>query len=71
MTEIDSAAVVYDGAVTLDRACEFLGIKRTSIYRLMNTGQLAWAKVAGRRVVPVAALRRLLADGLYMSGDDR
>jgi excisionase family DNA binding protein len=53
-----------EGSVTLDGLKKEFGIGRTTAYELMNAGRLPWTKVYGRRLVPRAAVKRLLAEGL-------
>lgn len=48
-------------AVRIDDASRMIGLGRTSIYELINEGKLKTIKVAGRRLVLVAAIRELLA----------
>jgi hypothetical protein len=45
---------------TVDGACEFSGLSRWSIYRLIQTGQLESRVVCGRRLIVMASLRALL-----------
>jgi len=33
--------------VTIKEACQFLGISRSTIYRLMSEGQIPYAKIGG------------------------
>lgn len=52
------------GSVTIEGLETEFGIGRTTAYELMNAGRLPWSKTTGRRLVPRAAVRRLLAQGL-------
>ena len=45
----------------VNEACHVLGIGRTSLYKLIETGELRTVRVAGRRLIPVEAARALLA----------
>lgn len=40
-----------DGALSVEAACAFLALGHTEVYRLMGTGELAWAKHGRRRLV--------------------
>ena len=40
-------------------ACYVLGIGRTSLYELVNAGQLKLIKLAGRTLVPRSEIKRL------------
>jgi excisionase family DNA binding protein len=44
--------------VGVPQAQVVLGLSRTSVYALMNTGELRWARVNGRRLIPVQELDR-------------
>ena len=47
-------------ALRVNDAARVTGIGRTSLYELINEGKLKTGKVAGRRLVPMAALRDLI-----------
>jgi excisionase family DNA binding protein len=47
-------------ALTINDACKAIGIGRTSLYELIRQGRLKTIKVAGRTLVPMAALRVLV-----------
>jgi excisionase family DNA binding protein len=51
-------------AVRINDACAALGISRSSLYELMATGEIRTAVVAGRRLIPVSELERLLSEGM-------
>jgi hypothetical protein len=40
--------------------CRDFGLSRSSVYKLMQSGQLATVKVAGRRLIPAEAAEALL-----------
>ena len=49
-------------AYPVDEACALLGgISRVSIYRLIDSGELATVLIAGRRLVPTASIDDLLS----------
>lgn len=52
------------GSVTIEGLETEFGIRRTTAYELMGSGRLPWSMTTGRRLVPRAAVRRLLAQGL-------
>ncbi|WP_439621941.1 hypothetical protein [Gemmata sp.] len=52
------------GSVTIEGLETEFGIYRTKAYELMGAGLLPWSTTTGRRLVPRAAVRRLLAEGL-------
>lgn len=54
-----------DGAMTVAQALVFSGIGRTRLYRLMADGELPYARVGTRRLIP----RRALVDLLTRSVD--
>lgn len=45
--------------VSIKEACGILGPGRSSIYRLMETGQLEFAKFGNRRLIRVASVEAL------------
>lgn len=51
-------------AVRINDACRALGVSRSSIYELIAQRKLKSALIAGRRVVPVSELERLLTEGM-------
>jgi excisionase family DNA binding protein len=50
-----------DGTMTVDDAVKFSGVGRTSLYKMMNAGDLAFTKVGVRRLIARRALVELLA----------
>jgi excisionase family DNA binding protein len=44
----------------VNAAAEIIGVKRSTIYNLINSGKLRSVKVGGTRLIPDAALRELL-----------
>jgi len=54
--------MLVQGVVTARESAEFLGISRTTLWDLMDQGDLVWLRLRGRRMVP----RRALVD--YLSG---
>jgi Helix-turn-helix domain len=51
-----SAALAY----RVNDAAAISGLGRSSLYKLMNSGQLRSVLVAGRRLIPADALRELM-----------
>jgi excisionase family DNA binding protein len=49
--------MVEDGFLGVAEASKFLGVCRSKIYQLMDTGQLAFAKFGRARRIPKRALR--------------
>lgn len=57
--------LVEDGLMGLDAARAWLGgISNTGIYRLMDTGELPFTYVGGKRAIPINALKEYAAKGL-------
>ena len=56
--------LVADGLVTVREAAKFLSVSRTTIYELMDDGELPFSKIRGSRRIPIAALRALAAKNL-------
>lgn len=57
-------AVVEDGLETVEGAKNFLKISRTSVYGLMESGDLPYVKIGKRRRIPRRALLDLAQRGL-------
>lgn len=51
---------LQSAALSIPDAARMLGIGRTLTFRLIKEGNLRAVKIAGRTVVPVAAIRDLL-----------
>ena len=63
--------LVADGAVGIAEACRFTGLGRTTLYAMMERGELSYVKVPGtrRRLVPRSELTRILATGLVAASN--
>jgi excisionase family DNA binding protein len=48
--------MVTDGFVEVPQAAEFLSLSRATVYKLMDDGQLAYAKFGRSRRIPKRAL---------------
>jgi excisionase family DNA binding protein len=57
-------ALLSDGLMTVNEACEWLGFGRTRVYQLMSSGELVYVKIGNSRRVPKRALVELAAKGL-------
>lgn len=64
MNDEEREQLVSEGAVGIDETCKMMGLKRTFVYALMALGELRYAKIGRRRVVPRAEIRRFLAERL-------
>ena len=53
--------LVGDGLVTVREAAEFLRLSRTSVYSLMDHGELAFVKLGRSRRIPRRAMVELAA----------
>jgi excisionase family DNA binding protein len=47
-------------AVSIDQACEMIGVGRTSLYEAMKDGRLACRKVGNRTIILVADIEKFL-----------
>ena len=56
--------LLEDGAMTVNDAVEWSGIRRTRLYLAMADGRLPSIKEGRRRLIPRVALRKLLAENL-------
>ena len=50
-----------EGAVPVNEACRLTGLGRTFLYQLMDGGELRYAKLGKRRLIPRREISRLLA----------
>ena len=57
----DAVALVSEGLWTVREAAAFLGMGRSAVYELMNTGELPWVKIGRSRRVPKRAVVELAA----------
>ena len=57
-------------AVTVDEACDLLGLSRSSIYRMFAAGRLHPVEVAGRTLIPYSALKALIDPPPPSSGEE-
>jgi excisionase family DNA binding protein len=49
-------------ALSITEVCEALGVSRPTVYRLMDSGQLATFTVGRRRLIQVSELERFVAE---------
>ncbi|HEY8032039.1 MAG TPA: helix-turn-helix domain-containing protein [Methylocella sp.] len=47
-------------AISIDEAVKVSGLGRSSVYQLMNSGEIETAKIGKRRLVLVASLKKLI-----------
>lgn len=59
MNKQDSLQMAY----RITDACHALGISRTTLYKLIRSGELRMIKVAGRSLIPRSELERLVRPG--------
>jgi excisionase family DNA binding protein len=58
-----------DGFATIEDATQFLRLKRSSIYNLMNSGHLRFAKFGKSRRISWRSLRELAEQSLVGTGE--
>jgi excisionase family DNA binding protein len=56
--------LVSDGVVTVKEAAAFLGLAVSTIYKLMDQGDLEYAKIGRSRRIPRRALSELVTRNL-------
>ena len=61
---MDNRDLFARGALTVLAASRFSSLSRTTLYDLMQRGELRYTTVGRRRLIPVAELERVLAAGL-------
>lgn len=49
-------------ALRIDDAAAAVGLSRSTLYKLIAANKLRTVKVAGRRLIPVSALRALITE---------
>ena len=60
----DTIRLVADGLLTVNQASTFLSISRSTLYALMDGGELPFVKIRRSRRIPRQALVELAARGL-------
>jgi excisionase family DNA binding protein len=63
-TKADRGELASEGAYSVPEAVEFTGLGRTTLYMLMDRGELPYAKVGARRLIPKRALVELIERNL-------
>ena len=61
---MNNTELVADGLLSIDEACEFLSVGRSTLYELMDAGKLPFTKIGRSRRIPRRALVELAAAGL-------
>lgn len=61
MSEITFAS---EGLVTVKEAARFLSLSRSTLYQMMDKGELRYAKIGGSRRIPRQVLKNLAQDCL-------
>ena len=56
--------IVSEGLLCVSKVAAFLGVSRTTIYQLMERGELPWVKLGRARRVPRRAVIELAAKNL-------
>ncbi len=51
-TATKSTGLCDDGLMDIKRACEFLSVSRSKLYRLMDSREIAWTQLGGQRRIP-------------------
>lgn len=56
--------IVAEGLVSIREAARFLSLSRSTLYQMMDKGELHYAKIGGARRIPRQALKSLAQDCL-------
>lgn len=56
--------LVADGMVNTTEAANWLGVSMTTLWRMMDRGELPWVHIGRGRYIPRRALIELATDGL-------
>ena len=67
MTDENKDNIVSEGLERISDAARFLGISRSSVYKLIAMGVLPSAKIGNSRRVPVRAVRELASARLVIN----
>ncbi|HXQ20086.1 MAG TPA: helix-turn-helix domain-containing protein [Candidatus Acidoferrales bacterium] len=57
--------MVQDGLAGVREAAQFLGLSRSTIYALMESGELSYVKIGRARRIPRRALVELAAENVH------
>jgi len=60
----DMRELAADGLMTVDAARRFLGVSRSTLYKLMNEGAVPYVQLRGVRRIPRAALVEFVAQNM-------
>ena len=66
MTQLDKHNMISDGLEKVSAAALFLGISRSSVYKLIAQGLLPSVKIGHSRRIPIRAVRELASDRLVV-----
>ncbi|MEI6805518.1 MAG: helix-turn-helix domain-containing protein [Myxococcaceae bacterium] len=61
---MSETSMVNEGLITVREAARFLSLSRSTLYQMMDKGELHYAKIGGSRRIPRQALKRLAQDCL-------
>ena len=61
---VERTALVADGLLTVREAAEFLKLSRSTLYQMMDAGELAYSKIGCSRRIPRRAVVELAARNL-------
>jgi excisionase family DNA binding protein len=67
MTTTDKNNILSEGLQRISEAARFLGLSRSTIYKLINNGLLPSVKLGNSRRVPIRAVRELASDRLVLT----
>jgi excisionase family DNA binding protein len=59
-----------EGLVSVNDAAKLTGLSRATIYRLMDHGELAWAKLGGARRIPRKSIREYVQRCMHDGKED-
>lgn len=59
-----SMALVEGGLLSVSEARDFTGLGRSTLYNMMDRGDLIYTKIGRRRLIPRNALIRLASESL-------
>jgi excisionase family DNA binding protein len=66
MTSVEKNNMISEGLARVSDAAHFLGISKSSVYKMINTGVLPSTKIGNSRRIPIRSVRELALSRLVI-----